>query len=363
MRQLFKIMQKEWLDIFRSKGMVIFIFYIFLIDVYIAGQGINIDAKNVNVGVLDEKGDSVYVNKIVSKLHPPEFKDIIYYQSRDKLFKDIKNRRIMVGIVFGNEFDRHFGDNKEVHIQLLLDSTVATISYFTYYYLINIIGDFQINNGIQMPVQLDIHKLFNPNATPAPFFSLRELIYAVTLLSLILSASVFVKEREQGTWDLMLLMPVDNKLIIFAKILSQVIVINIGFFISMGIVIFGLFNVTVNGHLLAFFLLTFLYSIALCGIGLFIAAVAKNIAQVGMMSILALIPMDFLSEGFTPMSQKPEVIQWLSFLSPMRYFTIGMSNLIFRGTDLIYLWDEFLGVTVIAFLFFTFGVRKIGRLF
>ena len=159
----------------------------------------------------------------------------------------------------------------------------------------------------------------------------------------------------------MLLMPVDNKLIIFAKILSQVIVINIGFFISMGIVIFGLFNVTVNGNLLAFFLLTFLYSIALCG--LFIAAVAKNIAQVGMMSILALIPMDFLSEGFTPMSQKPEVIQWLSYLSPMRYFTIGMSNLIFRGTDLVYLWDEFLGVTVIALLFFTFGVRKIGRLF
>jgi ABC-2 type transport system permease protein len=356
-------MHKEWLDIFRSKGMVIFIFYIFLIDVYIAGQGINIDAKNVNVGILDEKGNSVYVNKIISKLHQPEFKDIIYYKTRGELFRDIKNRKVMVGIVFGDEFDRHFADNKRVQIQLLLDSTVATISYFTYYYLTNIINEFQISEGTKIPIELDIHKLFNPNATPAPFFSLRELIYAVTLLSLILSATVFVKEREQGTWDLMLLMPVDNKIVIFAKIISQVIVINIGFFISMGIVIFGIFDVTVAGSLLAFFALTFLYSIALCGVGLFIAAVAKNIAQVGMMSILALIPMDFLSEGFTPMSQKPELIQWLSFLSPMRYYTIGMSNLIFRGTDFIYLWGEFLGVTVIAIIFFSFGVRKIGRLF
>jgi ABC-2 type transport system permease protein len=363
MRQFFKIMHKEWLDIFRSKGMVIFIFYIFLIDVYIAGQGINIDAKNVNVGILDEKGDSVYVNKIVSKLHQPEFKDIIYYKSRKKLYEDIKNRKIMVGIAFAHDFDRHFADNKPCQIQLLLDSTVATISYFTYYYLSNIISDFQVSEGTRIPIELDIHKLFNPNANPAPFFSLRELIYAVTLLSLILSASVFVKEREQGTWDLMLLMPVDNKIVILAKILSQVIVINIGFFISMGIVIFGVFNVHVHGSLLAFFVLTFLYSIALCGVGLFIAAIAKNIAQVGMMSILALIPMDFLSEGFTPISQKPLIIQWLSYLSPMRYFTIAMSNLIFRGTDVIYLWNEFLGVTIIAIFFFIYGVRKIGRLF
>lgn len=363
MKKFFKIMQKEWLDLFRSKGLVIFMFYIFLIDVYIVGQGINIDARNVKVGVLDEKGGSVYVNKIVSKLHPPEFKEIVYYKSRDKMFKDIKNGKIMVGMAFGEDFDRLFADGKPVQIQLLLDSTIAAISYFAYIYIVEIINDFQLRSGEKTPIMLDIHKLFNPNASPAPLYSLRELIYAVTLLSLILSASVFVRERDIGTWDLMLLVPVNNKLIIFAKVLSQVIVINVGFFISLGIVIFGVFDVTMRGSLAAFFILTFLYTIGICGIGLFIASVAENIAQVGLMSILAIIPMDFLSEGLTPMSQKPEFIQWFSYLSPMRYYTIAMSNLVFRGSELIYLSDEFLGIILIALFFFVYGIKKIGKLF
>jgi ABC-2 type transport system permease protein len=158
-------------------------------------------------------------------------------------------------------------------------------------------------------------------------------------------------------------MPVDNKLMISAKIFSQVAVVNIGFIISMGIIIFGVFNVKMGGSFIAFCILTFMYSIAICGVGLFIASIAKNITQVGMMSILALIPMDFLSEGLTPMYAKPIIIQYMSYLSPMRYYTIGMANLVFRGTELYYNIGNFAGVFLIALFTFIYGVSKIGKLF
>ena len=362
-RKIFIILLKEWRDLSRSKGMMIFIFYIFMVDVYIAGQGINIDAKNVNIGILDEAGSSFYVGKIVSKLHEPEFGDIFYYHDRGKLFSDIKNKKILAGLVFPEDFDRNFADGKKTDIQLLLDSTVAVISYFVYTYIVNIISEIQLQQNLRVPVQLDIHKLFNPNASAIPLFSLRELVFAVTLLSIMLSATVFVKEREQETWDLMLLVPVDNKIMIFSKILSQIVIINVGFYCTLGIIIFGVFGVQTDGNVLAFLLLTLLYTITMSGLGLFIAAIAKNMAQVGMFSILAIIPMDFLSEGFTPLSVKPLVMQWLSYLSPMRYYTIGMGNLVFRGSDVVYSWPEFLGLFIIALLVFTIGIKKLGRLF
>jgi len=362
-RKVLSIIQKEWFDLFRSKGMMIFILYIFTLDVYIAGQGINIDAKNVNIGILDESGCSVYVGKIIAQFHEPEFKDIIIYKSRDGLYDDIKNKKIMAGLVFPADFDRNFADNKKIQIQLLLDSTVATISYYIYVYIESIMADFQLPTNLNVPINLKIHKLFNQNASAVALFSLKELIFAVTLLSIILSAAVFVKEKEQETWDLMLLMPINSNAMIFSKIISQVLIINFGFYLSLGLIIFGVFNIEMHGSLIAFFLLTFLYTIGVCGVGLFIASIAKNITQVGMLSMLALIPMDFLSEGFSPLSAKPEIIQWLSYLSPMRYYTIGMANLVFRGTEIGYLWDQFLGILVIAIILFAYGFRKIGRLF
>jgi ABC-2 type transport system permease protein len=72
--------------------------------------------------------------------------------------------------------------------------------------------------------------------------SITELLAIITLLSVLLSASVFVNEKENGTWDLMLLMPVEAKTIILAKILSQVLIIMVGTIMSVGLIIFGIFD-------------------------------------------------------------------------------------------------------------------------
>ena len=106
--------------------------------------------------------------------------------------------------------------------------------------------------------------------------ALTELLSIVTLLSVILTAVVFVKEKEDGTWDIMLLMPVNAKIIILAKSFSQVIIVMVGIVISVGFVIFGVFDTPINGSFFAFMLLSFLYAFTGAGIGLFIAAYASE---------------------------------------------------------------------------------------
>ena len=363
MDKFLAILIKEWMELLRSRGMLFFIFYIFVINIYIAGVGVNLDARGVNVGILDEKGGSVYVSKIVASLHPPEFKEILYYSSRTLLYEDIKNKKIVAGLIFPGTFDSDIATGKETKIQLLLDTTVATLSYYTYTHLVNIVNTFQTASQLRVPVELNIHKLYNPNASSVPFITLKELVSAITLLSIILSAAVFVKEKEQDTWNLMLLVPVNPYVMILAKLLSQVAVVMVGFILSLGLILFGLFDLPMAGNFWALFFMTFLYAIATSGIGLVIASVARNITHVGLMTIMAIIPLTFLSGGTSSIYTKPELVQWLSYLSPLRYYTEGVYNLVFRGTEVIHLWEQFLGIAVIATVLIVYGVKKIGKLF
>lgn len=363
MNKFLAILMKEWMELLRSRGVLFFIFYILVINIYIAGEGINLDARGVNVGIIDEKGCSVYVNKIVTSLHPPEFKEILYYSSRTQMYEDIKNKKIVAGLVFPSTFDQDIVIGKETKIQLLLDTTVATLSYYTYTHLVNIVNSFQTTVQMKVPVELDVHKLYNPNASSVPFITLKELVSAITLLSIILTASVFVREKEQDTWNLMLLVPVNPYVMILAKLLSQVFVVMIGFILSLGLVLFGLFDLPMAGSFWALFFMTFLYAVATSGIGLFIASVAKNITHVGLMTIMAIIPLTFLSGGTSSIYTKGEIVQWFSYLSPLRYYTEGVYNLVFRGTEVIYLWEQFLGITVIAIVLIVYSVKKIGKLF
>jgi ABC-2 type transport system permease protein len=327
--------------------------------VYIAGSGIQIKPRNVVVGYVDETGGGVS-QKILSRLHMPEFKPPVAFLSQKELSKAIFNKTVMVGIVFDNDFAKNYKSGKEARINLLLDATAASQSLTTLNYLQNIIFDFQSKN---FPLKIKSHKLFNQNADNHTFMALTELLSVITLLIVILTAVVFVKEKEEGTWDIMLLMPIDPKITILAKSFSQVIVIMTGTVLTVGFVLFGAFDIPLNGSFWAFMLLTFFYSISSAGIGLFVAAVSKDVMQVAQLSIVIMMPLIFLSGAWTPIYAMHPVFQKLSLFSPLRYYIEGAESIFFRGTSFIDLWPYFSGVFLLGIILYWYGFRKIGKLF
>jgi ABC-2 type transport system permease protein len=192
---------------------------------------------------------------------------------------------------------------------------------------------------------------------------LAELLSDVTLLVLLLVAVVFVKEKQDGTWDIMLLMPVSGTLIIFAKMLSQVFVILVGILISVGIVLIGVFDIPVNGNLWHFFLLSFLFSLSLGGIGLVIAAVSNTVTEVGQYSFMLMMPLIFLSGAWTPISSMAPWLQKLSLISPVRYYIEGSESIFFRGASFYDLLPYFGALIGIGVVLFYIGYKRMGRLF
>jgi ABC-2 type transport system permease protein len=361
MKAFMAVLGKELLEFMRMPGLVLLMLYIFTIEIYVAGAGITLEAKNISVGVVDYS-PRVVSTKILNHLHTPHFQHPIHYTSQKKLFEDIKNKKIMVGIVFESDFEKRIYKEGGAKLNLLLDTTASAQAFLAQLYLQNILYDFQKAMDLS-PIVIDNHKLFNPNAKFTYFMSITELLAIITLLSVLLSASVFVNEKENGTWDLMLLMPVEAKTIILAKILSQVLIIMVGTIMSVGLIIFGIFDSPFNGSFFMFLLLTFFYTFTSAGIGLFVAAVSKSIMEVAQLAILIMMPMIFLSGAWTPVYAMHPVLEALSYISPLRYYIEGSQSIFFRGTDLIDLWPYFLGVISIGSILFWLGIRKIGRLF
>jgi ABC-2 type transport system permease protein len=311
------------------------------------------------VGYVDDTGGGVS-QKILARLHKPEFRTPIAFLSQKALSDAIFNKEVMVGIIFDADFEKNYAQGKNAQINLLLDATAASQSLTTFSYLQNIILDFQ---SVDFPLEIKSHKLFNQNADNHTFMALTELLSIITLLIVILTAMVFVKEKEEGTWDIMLLMPIDPKITILAKSMSQVLIVMAGTILSLGFVLFAQFDVPLNGSFWAFILLTFLYSFSSAGIGLFVAAVSKDIMQVAQLSIMIMMPLIFLSGAWTPVYAMHPVFQTLSLFSPLRYYIEGTESIFFRGTAFVDLWPYFSGVLLLGIVLYWYGFRKIGKLF
>lgn len=360
MRKIFfAIVLKELISFMRSAALVAVVVYSFTIDIYIAGEGIDIEPRNVAVGYVDNSGGGMS-KKILANLHTPEFVTPMRFNSQRELSLAIYNKEIMVGLVFESDFEKLYREKKDTQVNVLLDATSASQGFTTLIYLQNILFQFE---NIQFPVELKIHKLFNQNSDNRSFMALSELLSLITMLVVILTAIVFVKEKEDGTWDIMLLMPFDAKLTILAKTLSQVIIVMAGVILSLGFVIFAIFDTPMNGSFWSFIFLTFLYTFSSAGIGLFVAAIAKDVMQVAQYSIIIMIPLIFLSGAWTPIYTMNPFLKTLAFFSPLRYYIEGSESIFYRGTPFLELYPYFLGVLFLGAILYLIGFRKIGRLF
>jgi len=359
MKIFFIILTKELTNFMRSSLLVVVVLYAFTADIYVAGSGIEIKPKNVAIGYVDATGGGI-AQKILSKLHKPEFVTPRLFLSQKALSKAIFNKKILVGIIFDSDFEKNYREGKVAKLNILLDATAASQGFTTLSYLQNIVMDFE---KLNIPIAIKSHKLFNQNADNHQFMALSELLSIITMLIVILTAIAFVKEKEEGTWDIMLLMPVNPKIIILAKSMSQVIIVMVGVILSLGFVVFETFHTPMNGSFWLFILFTFAYAFSSAGLGLFVAAVSKDIMQVAQLSIVIMMPLIFLSGAWTPVYAMHPVFQKLSILSPLRYYIEGSESLFYRGTSFVDMMPYFGGVLILGTLLYWYGFQKIGKLF
>ena len=194
---------------------------------------------------------------------------------------------------------------------------------------------------------------FNAQLNKSWFGSINNIITSITMLSIVLTGAALIREKEHGTIEHLLVMPVTPLEIMLSKIWSMGLVVLVATAFSVFVVVKGLLGVPIEGSMALFLLGTALQLFATTAMGIFLATIAGSMPQFGLLLILVLLPLQVLSGAMTPRESMPDIIQNIMLLAPNTHFVILAQAVLFRGAGIDVVWPQLLSLLAIgAVLFF-----------
>lgn len=364
LKNIFFLGIKELRGLARDYMLIALIIYSFTLGIYVTGNASNDTITNAAIAIVDED-HSQLSKRIADAFFPPMFHRPaeISLHDIDPAMDEGKYTFVLV-IPAGFEADALAG--REPVIQLNTDATRMSQAFSGAGYIQQIINR-EINifenkgKNSKVPVNTVIRNRYNANLTQSWFKSVMQLVNNITMLAIILTGAALIRERENGTLEHLLVMPVTPFEIMFSKIWSMLLVVLAASAISLTTVIMQMLHVPVNGSLLLFFTGVALHLFAVTSLGIFLACVAQNMPQLGMLLILVLLPMQMLSGGSTPMESMPEWVQTVMQAAPTTHFVSLCQSILFRGAGLNVVWKPFLALFIIGCILFTFSLARFRK--
>ncbi|MDU6671725.1 MAG: ABC transporter permease, partial [Bradyrhizobium sp.] len=199
---------------------------------------------------------------------------------------------------------------------------------------------------------------FNPNITTAWFEGVMGIINSVTMLAIILAGAALVREREHGTMDHLLVMPLSPFEIAMSKIWANALVIAVAVAVALYVVVRWYLQVPINGSVPLFLSGTVLYLFFATAVGLFLGTIARSMPQLGLLYILVAVPMNLLSGAMTPVESQPVWLATIMQASPSTHFVSFAQSILYRGAGLDVVWPQFLAVAGIGALVLALTLRR-----
>ncbi|WP_372237850.1 ABC transporter permease [Pseudomonas sp. LP_7_YM] len=173
--------------------------------------------------------------------------------------------------------------------------------------------------------------------------------------------AALIREREHGTIEHLLVMPVTPREIMLAKVWSMGLVVLTAAALSLVFIVQGLLHVPVEGSILLFLAGAALHLFATTSMGIFLATLARSMPQFGMLMILVLLPLQMLSGGSTPRESMPELVQNIMLVAPTTHFVELSQAILYRGAGLTVVWPTFLTLLIIGSVLFAISLSRFRK--
>ena len=356
---------KELWSLVRDPMMLVLIVYTFTVSIYVAATAMPESLHKAAIAIVDED-DSPLSARIVASFYPPHFTTprLITLAEMDA---GMDNGTYTFVLDIPPNFQREVLAGLAPAVQLNVDATRMSQAFTGSGYIQQIVagevGEFvqRHRSAAQLPVDLNVRMRFNPNLEQAWFGSLMQIINNVTMLSIILTGAALIREREHGTIEHLLVMPVTPGEIMLAKVWSMGLVVLLAALVALVFVVQGVLRVPVQGSVLLFMALSALHLFATTSMGIFLATVARSMPQFGMLLVLTLLPLQLLSGGVTPRESMPEMVQQVMLAAPTTHFVVAAQAVLYRGAGLDMVWPQLLAILVIGGVLFTAALARFRK--
>ena len=362
-KNIYRLGIKELFSLRYDLFLVFLILYSLTFAVYEASTGSSTEIENASVAIVDEDR-SILSMRIHDALREPYFAPPVELKV-DEIDTVMDSGLYVFVIDIPPGFQEDVLSGVMPGIQVNVDATAMSIAGRGAGYVQSVIlgevREFLGDDRNEYPASVVIRAKFNPNLESSWFQSVMELINNVTMLAMILTGAALIREREHGTIEHLLVMPLRPFEIMLAKIWANGIVILTAAVLSLYIVVQWSLKVPISGSIPLFVLGAIAYLFSVTSLGIFLATIARSMPQFGLLSILVFLIMALLSGVYTPMDSMPDVLRTIMQFSPSTHFVAFAQAVLFRGADLSVVWEHFLAVSAIGTLFFTGALLRFRK--
>jgi ABC-2 type transport system permease protein len=359
---IFWLGTKELRSFFRDFVLVGFVVYAFSLAIMAQAHSFSQEVHNASIGYVDED-HSELSRRIVRAFLPPFFHEPQLVAERDIVpLMNVGKYTFVIDIP--PNFERDVLGGRNPAVQVNVDATMMIQgglgADYAQQIIMNEIEDFLSHaEGVPLsPVNLDVRIMFNPNVTTAWFTSVMGIINSISMLAIILAGAAIVREREHGTMDHLLVMPLTPFEIAMSKVWANGLVITIAVGLALYLVVRALLGVPIAGSIPLFMLGVVIYLFFACAIGIFIGTIARSMPQLGLLYMLIYLPMNMLSGSNTPLESMPPWLAATMQASPSTHFVSFAQAILYRGAGIDVVWPQFLFVAVVGGLFFLLAILR-----
>jgi ABC-2 type transport system permease protein len=358
---IFWLGTKELRSLQRDTVLVVFVVYAFTFAIYTQAKGTSSEVNNASIAFVDEDHSAVS-KRLFEAFYPPRFKAPRVIKA-DEIDSAMDNGVYMFVVVVPPRFEANLRAGHGPELQVNIDATAMQQASIGAGYIRQILADevsrymTRSENTSDTPVNVVIRKAYNPNGETSWFTSIVAIINQVTTLTVILTGAALIREREHGTIEHMLVMPLTAFEIALAKVWANGLVVLVAVAASLFLVVRTILAVPIAGSPGLFLAGVVLYLFFATALGVFLGTITRTMAQFALLIILLIIVLQLLSGGTTPVESQPDWMQRITLFLPSRHFVAFSQAIIYRGAGLETVWPQFLAVGGMGLLLFIFSLR------
>jgi ABC-2 type transport system permease protein len=329
-------------------------------------SGASTEARDLTIGVVDED-QSDLSGRLLGALNPPLIKRAVLITANE-IDPTMDDGRLVFVLEIPPRFEQDLLAGRQASLQLNIDATAMSQAGNGAVYIESIIvqevAKFLTGTEVAVPtpVSVVINAKFNPNLYASWFPSVMQVINNITMLAVILTGAALIREREQGTVEHLLVMPVVPAEIMLAKIIANALVILIAAGLSLSFVVQWWLGVPIAGSLSLFLAGGALYAFTVAALGILLGTQTSTMGQFGLLAIPVLVVMQLLSGGATPMESMPVWLQHvMRIVSPTPHFVAFSQAVLYRGADFSIVWPWLVAMAAIGGVYFFFALYRFRR--
>lgn len=362
LRNIWQLCRKEITSLLRDRVLFVFMIYACTLMVYAQATGTSHDLVRASLGVVDEDR-SALSQRIVDAFRPPRFQipEMVAPQEVDRA---MDHARYTFVLNIPPDFQADVLAGRGPEIQLLIDATAVMQAGIGGNYINSIVTD-EIGRFLRrdadadgQAVDLKLRVAFNQTLESTWFTGAMALLQVVNMLAILLTGAALMREREHGTLEHLLVMPVRASEIMLAKIIANGGVIMVMSLVSLFVVLQALLGLRIAGSVLLFYAGTAIYLFFAAALGIFLATLARSMAQFALLFMLVQMPMQLLSGAFTPLEAMPDWLQMAVQLLPTKHYVALTQAILSRGAGLEIVWPEFLAILAMGAAAFGFSLMR-----